>query len=92
MTERYIDIHEVSRKVDLSTKSIRRKVKKRQFPAPFRWGGGWRWLESEIDRWMLVNAIENRIDPDEIEDDGAELRGQSGTSLSGVDSGASKKK
>lgn len=80
--ERYVDIHEVSRKVDLSTKTIRRKVRERQFPPPFRWAGGWRWLESEVDRWMLRNACRLEINPDDIPetDTSAEVRGQSGTS------------
>ena len=72
MTERYIDIHEVVGKVSMSARSIRRKVKARAFPAPFKWGKGWAWLESEVDRWMLVNAVRLQIDPDSLPDEADE--------------------
>lgn len=81
--ERYLDIHKVADKVGLSTRTVRRKVKAREFPPPFRWGGGFAWLESEVDRWMVKNAAVHTIDPDEMEvgsDKSADNRGQSGTS------------
>ncbi len=80
--EQYLDIHEVAKRVGLSTKTIRRKVKAREFSIPFMFGGGWRWLESDVDRWMLRTAVENAIDPDSLADEETtvEDRGHSGTS------------
>lgn len=83
--ERYVDIHDISDRIGWSTKTIRRKVKSKEFPAPFSFSGRWTWLESEIDLWMYRTAIANAIDPDTLSDDGTCLdnRGQSGTSHPG---------
>src|SRR5688572_28384661 len=94
--EQYVDSHEVSRKVGLDPKTIRRKVRERLFPAPFLWGGGWRWVESDVDKWMVRNAARLEIDPDTIPEEkkrrGVEVRGQTGTSDTETGSGAGKTK
>ena len=80
--ERYLDIHKVADKVGLSTRTIRRKVQRREFPAPFKWGYGFAWLESDVDRWMVRNAAANEIAPEDMPtgDKLADNRGQPVTS------------
>lgn len=84
--EQYLTIQEVAGRTKASTKSIRRKVRAGEFPAPFRWLGGLMWLESEVDRWMVENAIRERIKPSEMPGGekggwtGRDSAGQSGTS------------
>ena len=93
--ERYLDIHKVAERVGLSTKSIRAKVRSREFPAPFKWAGGWRWLESDLDRWMVQNATLNVIDPDSVPEEARKIvedRGKSGKSSKTPGAGTGKAK
>lgn len=92
--ERYLDIHKVAERVDLSPKTVRRWVRLRRFPAPFRWGKGHAWLESDIDRWMVRNAAANEIDPEDMPtgDTIGEDRGQTRTSQPEDPPGPSKPK
>jgi predicted DNA-binding transcriptional regulator AlpA len=64
--EQYFDLQQVSAKVGMSTKAIRQKVRSREFPPPFRWGGAFRWLASDVDRWMVRNAAMFEINPDDM--------------------------
>jgi len=88
--EYYLTIHEVARKAGISTRTIRRKVRAREFPPPFRYVGALRWLQSDIEKWMLKTAIDNEIRPEDMpisgKNDGTERDrpGQAGTSAEGA--------
>jgi len=57
MTERFLRLPEVMRRVGYSRPSIYRKIDNTEFPAPVSLGGrAVAWLESEIDAW-----IESRV-------------------------------
>lgn len=64
--QRYLDLHDVSERTGLSTKTIRRKVRDGSFPPPFRFSGGFNWLESIVDAWLIETAIKNTIRPEEM--------------------------
>lgn len=72
--EHYLTLKEVARRIKRATGTIRRMVREKKFPAPFLWGGGWNWLESDVYKWMIRNAIENEIDPDTVEVDEKKAR------------------
>ena len=68
--ERYLDIHEVGRKLGgRSARTVKRMVERREIPLPFLWRGSWHWLESDFDLWMRRQAIEHEIDPETLVDD-----------------------
>ena len=80
--ERYLTIQDVARKAGVSTKTIRRKVKRRECPPPFRFAGGLRWLFSDVEKWLIKTAIENAVNPDDKVFGGSERdqAGHGGTS------------
>ena len=84
--EHYLDIHQVAEKTGLSTRTIRRWVKQKRFPAPFEFAGSWTWFQSEVDRWMFTTAAGRMIDPDtlpeekKVGDQRADTPGHTGTS------------
>lgn len=51
--ERALTMHEAIEKVNLSRATINRWEKAGKFPAKRYFGSQVRWLESEIDEWML---------------------------------------
>ena len=48
---------EVEKRVALARSSLIRLIQRKAFPAPIRVGKSWRWVEAEVQEW-LVKQIE----------------------------------